>query len=60
MSTPATDRPTPTTAPRRIDLALLFLLATLWGCAYTFTKVAVESIPPLTIAAVRVTVAGPR
>lgn len=60
MSTPATDRPssTTTTAPRWIDLGLLLLLATLWGCAYTFTKVAVESIPPLTIAAVRVTVAG--
>lgn len=58
MSAPAADPPIPTPTPRWIDLALLLLLATLWGCAYTFTKVAVESIPPLTIAAVRVTVAG--
>lgn len=57
LSTPLTDRPSSTT-PRWVDLGLLLLLATLWGCAYTFTKVAVESIPPLTIAAVRVTVAG--
>ncbi len=57
MSTPLTDCPS-SAAPRWTDLALLLLLATLWGCAYTFTKIAVESIPPLTVAAVRVTVAG--
>lgn len=36
------------------DLALLALLAAIWGASFLFIKVAVASIPPLTIVAVRV------
>ena len=36
------------------ELALLALLALLWGSSYLFTKVAVEQIPPLTLVAIRV------
>jgi hypothetical protein len=38
-------------APARtaVNLALLVLLATLWGAAYTLVKVGVETIPPLTL-----------
>lgn len=35
------------------DYALLGLLALLWGIAYNFAKVAVETIPPLTMTALR-------
>ncbi len=34
----------------------LFLLAFFWGSAFMFNKIAVESIPPLTIAAGRITI----
>ena len=34
-----------------VELALLLLLATLWGASYTFIKVAVATIPPLTLIA---------
>jgi drug/metabolite transporter (DMT)-like permease len=34
---------------RPVDLALLLLLATLWGASFTFIKVGVESIPPVTL-----------
>jgi drug/metabolite transporter (DMT)-like permease len=36
------------------DLALLALLAAIWGASFMFIKVAVETIPPLTIVAGRV------
>lgn len=48
-------------APRRrnaTDLVLLLLLATLWGSAYTFIKIAVETIPPITLIAGRTLIAG--
>ena len=35
------------------DYALLGLLALLWGVAYNFAKIAVETIPPLTMTAMR-------
>lgn len=35
------------------DYALLALLALLWGVAYNFAKVAVQTIPPLTMTALR-------
>jgi len=35
------------------DYALLGLLALLWGVAYNFAKIAVETIPPLTMTALR-------
>lgn len=47
--------------PRRrnaTDLVLLLLLATLWGSAYTFIKIAVETIPPITLIAARTLIAG--
>ena len=39
------------------ELALLLLLASLWGASYTFIKVGVESIPPVTLTAARTTLA---
>jgi drug/metabolite transporter (DMT)-like permease len=40
------------------ELGLLLLLATLWGASYTFLKVAVETIPPITLIAGRTLIAG--
>ena len=40
------------------ELALLLLLATLWGASYTFIKIGVASIPPLTLIAARTSIAG--
>lgn len=42
----------------RIELALLLALATLWGASYTFLKVGVETIPPVTLIAARTLIAG--
>jgi hypothetical protein len=35
------------------ELALLLLLATLWGGSYTFIKLGVATIPPITLIAAR-------
>lgn len=43
-----------TTSARARDLALLCLLALLWGSSYLFIKVAVAEIPPVTLVAARV------
>jgi drug/metabolite transporter (DMT)-like permease len=40
------------------ELALLLLLATLWGGSYTFIKIGVASIPPVTLIAARTLIAG--
>lgn len=40
------------------NLILLLLLATLWGSAFTFIKIAVETIPPITLIAARTLIAG--
>ncbi|MGX1790972.1 DMT family transporter [Bosea sp. NPDC055332] len=40
------------------DLASLLLLATLWGASYSFIKLGVETIPPLTLIAARTLIAG--
>src|ERR1700761_6449272 len=40
------------------ELALLLLLATLWGASYSFIKVGVSTIPPITLIALRTLVAG--
>lgn len=40
------------------DIALLVLLATLWGGSYAFIKLGVETIPPLTLIAARTLIAG--
>ncbi len=41
-----------------VELSLLALLALLWGSSYLFIRVAVETIPPVTLIAVRVTIAA--
>ena len=41
-----------------LELALLFALATLWGASYTFIKIGVGTIPPVTLIAVRTLIAG--
>src|SRR3954452_20927417 len=41
-----------------LELALLALLATLWGASYTFIKLGVATIPPLTLIAARTMIAG--
>lgn len=40
------------------ELLLLLLLASLWGASYTFIKIGVETIPPITLIAVRTLIAG--
>jgi len=57
MSTQALDNPA--AAPNRAtELTLLLVLATLWGGSYTFIKIGVETIPPLTLIAARTLLAG--
>ena len=46
----------PSASPR--DLALLFVLASIWGASYMLIKVAVASVPPVTIAAARILIAA--
>jgi drug/metabolite transporter (DMT)-like permease len=50
------------TSPQRsnhaVDFALLALLATLWGASYTFIKLGVATIPPITLIAARTLIAG--
>lgn len=40
------------------ELFLLLLLATLWGSSFTFIKVGVHTIPPVTLIAARTLIAG--
>ena len=40
------------------ELALLVLLATLWGGSHTFIKLGVATIPPITLIAARTAIAG--
>lgn len=49
----------PAAAPNRaVDFALLLVLAGLWGGSYTFIKLGVETIPPLTLITARTLIAG--
>jgi len=50
----------PSSASRSLgfELLLLALLATLWGASYTFIKIGVETIPPITFIALRTLIAG--
>jgi drug/metabolite transporter (DMT)-like permease len=41
-----------------VEFALLVLLATLWGGSYTFIKLGVATIPPITLIAARTLIAG--
>jgi drug/metabolite transporter (DMT)-like permease len=45
-------------ARRGLELTLLATLAVLWGASYTFIKVGVETIPPITFIAARTLIAG--
>ncbi|MET3892836.1 drug/metabolite transporter (DMT)-like permease [Bosea sp. OAE506] len=56
--TPSTAAAPRSGAGRFTDLALLLLLATLWGGSYSFIKVGVETIPPVTLIAARTLLAG--
>jgi drug/metabolite transporter (DMT)-like permease len=40
------------------ELALLLLLATLWGASYSFIKIGVATIPPITLVALRTLIAA--
>ncbi|MEK1889170.1 MAG: EamA family transporter [Phyllobacterium sp.] len=53
MSSPAVSTP-----PLAREIALLAVLATLWGASYTFIKIGVETIPPVTFIAARTLIAG--
>lgn len=49
----------PDTTPRpAVELLLLAGLATLWGASYTFIRIGVATIPPVTLIAARTLVAG--
>ena len=48
----------PRASSHLVDFALLVLLATLWGASYTFIKLGVATIPPLTLIAARTLIAG--
>jgi drug/metabolite transporter (DMT)-like permease len=41
-----------------VELALLLLLASLWGASYSFIKLGVATIPPITLIAARTLIAG--
>jgi drug/metabolite transporter (DMT)-like permease len=57
MPTQTLDR-SAATPNRVVELALLLVLAGLWGGSYTFIKLGVETIPPLTLIAARTLIAG--
>lgn len=40
------------------DLTLLLVLSALWGASYTFIKIGVETVPPVTLIAARTLIAG--
>ena len=42
----------------KLELVLLLALATLWGASYTFIKLGVATIPPVTLIAARTLIAG--
>lgn len=44
--------------PTAADVAFLFLLSAIWGASFLFIKVAVAHIPPVTLTALRLVVAG--
>src|SRR5580704_12398796 len=49
---------TPQTSSLLVEMALLVLLASLWGASYTFIKLGVATIPPITLIAARTAIAG--
>jgi drug/metabolite transporter (DMT)-like permease len=57
MSTQTLEHPA-ATPNRAVELSLLLVLAGLWGGSYTFIKLGVETIPPLTLITARTLIAG--
>jgi len=53
-----TTKQTALASGKAVDILLLLLLSTLWGASYTFIRVGVESIPPLSLIAARTLIAG--
>jgi drug/metabolite transporter (DMT)-like permease len=49
---------TPSKTNLKLELALLLALATVWGASYTFIKIGVATIPPVTLIAARTLIAG--
>jgi drug/metabolite transporter (DMT)-like permease len=49
---------TPSKPNLKLELALLLALATVWGASYTFIKIGVATIPPVTLIAARTLIAG--
>jgi drug/metabolite transporter (DMT)-like permease len=49
---------TPSKINTPFELLLLLVLATLWGASYSFIRVGVETIPPITFIAARTLIAG--
>ncbi|NLS15699.1 EamA family transporter [Rhizobium sp. P40RR-XXII] len=49
---------TPAKSNITTELLLLFALATCWGASYTFIRVGVATIPPITLIAARTLIAG--
>ena len=47
-----------TRTPYSCEIGLLMLLAVLWGIPYALTKIALETIPPVTLVAARVSLAA--
>ncbi|MFH1806463.1 MAG: EamA family transporter [Pseudomonadota bacterium] len=56
MTSPTRNSGLPVKLP--FELALLGLLALLWGSSYLFIKIAVAEIPPVTLIAIRVSIAA--
>jgi drug/metabolite transporter (DMT)-like permease len=48
----------PQSSNHAVELVMLALLATLWGASYTFIKLGVATIPPITLIAARTLIAG--
>ena len=53
-----TTKQTALATSKAVDILLLILLSTLWGASYTFIRVGVETIPPVTLIATRTLIAG--
>jgi drug/metabolite transporter (DMT)-like permease len=51
-------RAMPARTDMKIELMLLLALAVLWGASYSFIKIGVETIPPVTLIAARTLIAG--
>jgi len=58
MTTSATPDQSPDKQDHAREMVLLLVLATLWGASYSFIKIGVETIPPVTLIAARTLIAG--